>query len=324
VAIIGGARSDTTYPTEAEAQAVAQEARRQLGQDGPTVGEIVDLFIKDAGTRCKPRTVDQYHLRLRNMLGPVMGSSIRGLSPGKAKSLYARLVASGQATDTHRNTLLGAKAWSRWCVKRRYMRADPFAEVEGVGRRKRGKTQLTVSESRKYLAVCLSLAPRMDAVAAMAYLLLGVRASELTDRQVRDLDDDGRLLWIPEAKTEAGKRLLEVPEILRPHLLALAEGKSPFAKLFDGRDRKWAWRAVRRMCKLAGVPVLCTHGARGTHTTIARSAGATAEVVAGALGHANTGVQEQHYVADGVSAIVAQRAAWRVLEGGRKPATGTR
>jgi hypothetical protein len=34
---------------------------------------------------------------------------------------------------------------------------------------------------------------------------------------VRDLDDEGRLLWIPETKTEAGKRTLPVPEVLNPH-----------------------------------------------------------------------------------------------------------
>ena len=42
---------------------------------------------------------------------------------------------------------------------------------------------------------------------------------------VRDLDDDGKLLWIPDSKTEAGRRTLQVPELLRPMLKALAEGK---------------------------------------------------------------------------------------------------
>lgn len=316
VAIIGGARSDTTYPTEAEAIAVATEARRQLGQGGTTVGDLVEAFIVEARSRCKRLTVDHYEIRLGNLLGPVMALPVRSLTPARAQSLYLSLAQSGRAVSTHRNTLVTARQWGRWCVKRRHLRADPFADVEGVGKRRRGKKQLTVNESRQYVTACLALVPRPDAVAALAYLLLGIRASELTDREVRDLDDGGRLLWIPEAKTEAGKRLLEVPEMLRPHLLAMAEGKRPTDRLF-AHDRKWGWRAVRRFCKLAGVPVICTHGARGTHTTIARTAGATAEVVAGALGHASTAMQEQHYVADGVAAIVQQRAAWRVLSGGR-------
>jgi hypothetical protein len=34
------------------------------------------------------------------------------------------------------------------------------------------------------------------AAAAMLALLLGMRATEITARVVRDLDDEGRLLWI--------------------------------------------------------------------------------------------------------------------------------
>jgi hypothetical protein len=32
-------------------------------------------------------------------------------------------------------------------------------------------------------------------------LLMGMRASEVVNRVTRDVDDGGRLLWIPEAKT---------------------------------------------------------------------------------------------------------------------------
>ena len=55
---------------------------------------------------------------------------------------------------------------------------------------------------------------------------MGMRANEIVTRVVRDLNDDGKLLWIPDSKTEAGPRTLQVPE-LRPYLKALAEGKSP-------------------------------------------------------------------------------------------------
>ena len=55
-------------------------------------------------------------------------------------------------------------------------------------------------------------------MAAMMSLLMGMRASEIVSRIVRDLDDEGRLLWIPETKTEAGKRTLPVPEVLQPYL----------------------------------------------------------------------------------------------------------
>jgi integrase len=70
------------------------------------------------------------------------------------------------------------------------------------------------------------------AVAAMMALLLGMRATEIVSRVVRDLDDDGRLLWIPDSKTDAGKRTLHVPELLRPYLARLAANQKAEARLF--------------------------------------------------------------------------------------------
>ena len=44
---------------------------------------------------------------------------------------------------------------------------------------------------------------------------MGLRAGEIVNIGRRDIDDNGRLLWIPDSKTEAGRRILEIPEILR-------------------------------------------------------------------------------------------------------------
>ena len=40
------------------------------------------------------------------------------------------------------------------------------------------------------------------AVGVLTALLMGMRASEVTDRVVRDLDDEGCLLWIEVGKTK--------------------------------------------------------------------------------------------------------------------------
>jgi integrase len=50
------------------------------------------------------------------------------------------------------------------------------------------------------------------AVAALMALPMGMRVSEIAERIVRNLDDDGRLLWITDAKTQAGVRRLQVPD----------------------------------------------------------------------------------------------------------------
>ena len=105
------------------------------------------------------------------------------------------------------------------------------------------------------------------AVGVLTAFLLGLRASEVTDRVVRDLDDNGRLLWIEFGKTRRSKRTLEVPALLQPYLLALAKGRAPDAQLISrtisrrtgkNRDRYWLGHHVERLCTEAEVPVICT------------------------------------------------------------------
>jgi hypothetical protein len=49
-------------------------------------------------------------------------------------------------------------------------------------------------------------------VAVFAVLLLGPRATEFVVRDVRDLDDGGRMLVIPHGKTRRAERVLKIPK----------------------------------------------------------------------------------------------------------------
>ena len=136
----------------------------------------------------------------------------------------------------------------------------------------------------------------VGALAAATALLMGMRASEVTDRVVRDLDDDGRVLVIPRAKTRAGIRRLRLPAVLQPLLARLAVGKEPTERLFGpDSNRRWLRRAVQRICYLAKTPIVGPHGLRGTHGTLAVQAGITGDAVARALGHESFAVTTDHY-----------------------------
>jgi integrase len=182
--------------------------------------------------------------------------------------------------------------------------------VQGLGRRRLGKPQLTTDEARRFLAKALELAADDEgAIAAAMALLMGMRAGEIVERTVRNLDDDGRLLWITDAKTQAGVRRLEVPPQLQEHLLRLARGKRPADRLFGrATHRHWVLRAVHRICKAAGVPRVPSHGLRGTHATLAVSAGATSHVVAAALGHESFATTARHYArTEAIESAVQER-----------------
>lgn len=304
---------------------LAEEAKRRLTADtsGPTVWEAMTRYFDHLGEKgCKPASVKTARFRLQSFFGfdepecDLEYLPVTQLTRERCEALYAEQ-RTRMAVDTHRNTLTKAKAFGQWCVKQRFIGVNPLAEIEPIGRRKRGKEQLRVDEARKFLAVCQEHTAEGDpaAVAAMTALLLGLRGSEVVERVVRDLDDGGRLLWIPSAKTEAGKRTLEVPDSLRPALLKLAKGKQPSEKLFTDRDRHWLLYHVRRMCREAGVPEVTAHSLRGLHATLAMEWGSTGRVVAAALGHTSFAMTtKRHYVAPGTVERAAQRRVGSMLE----------
>jgi integrase len=128
----------------------------------------------------------------------------------------------------------------------------------------------------------------------MAFLL-GMRASEIVTRTVRNLDGRGTLIEITDAKTEAGERILKLPSKLQPLLARLAEGKQPDDLLFGGQDRHWVLRSVKRCCAAAGVRIVGPHGLRGTHAKMAREVGVSGVLLARAMGHESETTTTEHY-----------------------------
>lgn len=305
-----------TFATEQE----ATQAKRSLVKehDSRTVDEAVTAYLahlRETGVKATTVKTHWYRLRAFFALGTIetnSGGPLGQLTPERAQAFYDALRKT-TAVDTHRNCLTLAKAFGVYCVKQGWLRENPLASIEPMGRRKRGKEQLRVSEARTFIATCRRLGDQGDAgaIAAMTSLLLGLRGGEVVDRVVRDLDDDGRLLWIPVAKTEAGRRTLEVPAMLRPYLLGLAKGKQPTDRLFTEKDRHWLLYHVRRVCRLAGLPAITAHSLRGLHSTLATEHGATGHIVASALGHTSYTTTQKHYVQPGTVERVARR---RVLE----------
>jgi integrase len=174
----------------------------------------------------------------------------------------------------------------------KWAKVNPAVGVEGTGRRRHGKPQLRIDEARKWLALAVGLAysaesddQREGAVKAIMTLVLGLREHEVLNRQVRDVDDDGKLLWVPESKTEAGKRTQEVPDFLQPLLLALTKGKEGTVPLFRYRSKGIGRKWVQRICKKAGVMKVNAQSMRGLHATLAMERGNTSHSVAAALGH---------------------------------------
>jgi site-specific recombinase XerD len=214
------------------------------------------------------------------------------------------------------NTQVGALTETRcflnWCHKNNLVKdPDLMVGIEVVGKRNKGKEQfIGIDESRKFVMKAIELGDA-GAIAAATALLMGMRASEITDRKVCELDDGGKVLVITASKTAAGVRRVRVPEVLQPILVAMCIGKESSDKIFgNDADRHWLRYAVSRVCKAAGVRSITTHGLRGTHASLAVEAGVAGVAVAASMGHESFRVTKECYA----SAESVSRAAVNLVE----------
>ena len=317
-----GRRARSTFDSEREAQRFIDEfyAAAQ-GAFGATVAQAVDEYLasrREAGL--KAGTVTTLAYRLKGLLQTTERDRlVRALTPAIAKRLFAarRTKRGGRpSVDTQIGELVAVHGWAAWCIGRGYLRSDPFADVEVAGAKSRGKKQLRIDEARRFTDAAIGERTEAGLAAAMA-LLMDLRASEIIERQVRDVDDRGSVLWIDRAKTAAGDRHLEIPLALRDALAARCSGRKPEDLLFPGRSRHWVGYHVRRLCEAAGVPVVCPHGLRGTHSSISVRE-VSIEHVAAALGHSSPAVTRRHYVDESAERVGKQRAMLKIMDGGQK------
>lgn len=322
-----GRRHVARFESEAAALEFIKESRQEA--QGRTVTAAVEAYLEHKRTKVGEGTVTTLGYRLHGLLRTgERDRLLRDLKPAIAERLYTKRVDETKA-DTHRGELAAAKAWATWCIKKRgWIRVNPFADVEPVGKLSRGKPQLRVDAARQLLDV----AEREDTAGNLSVrcgLEMGLSASEIADRNVRDLDDGGRLLWIEDGKTRNRDAHIIVPEGLRAPLLSLAAGRDATDPLFGCMeprlgvqrrvDRHWVLRQVHRVCAAAGVDEVTSHSLRGLFATVGASDGLDVGEVGRRLRHGDKGsTARKHYIKPGTIEAVERDRAWSVIQGGRR------
>lgn len=310
-----------SYKTLAEAEAYLDTAGQKA--QGITLRMAVDRFLEAKRAReLAGTTIENYEFRLRRLLGlDRNGNRPMRWLVGRGAELYE--ASAYGAGDTHINGLMVGRMWATWCVKQKLLRANPFDDVETIGRRRKGsgKSRLTVNECRKLEAHCFAHADDPDCVLTYGYLMLGKRASELVGIRVRDLDDNGWLVRIVKAKTEASEGDIAIPVQLRDMLLALASGKKPDAYLFvnySGRpmSRYTARDRVRDVCAEAKVQVLPPQALRRTFVDNAKRQRIALRSIAEMVGHTTPAVTGRSYMDPGVAEAEAVERNFKVIQGG--------
>jgi integrase len=334
----GGEKSRREYESKKEAERIKLHVEHELQlAEERTIADAKKEYVMylSKEKQNKPGSVEDTEYRLGMFFAEVDEEgrvvqdldevALTSITPAKGAELYSglrrRKTKSGKvlAVDSHRNILAEARSFLKWCLGKKWIVRNPLDDVEGVGKRSHGKDQLRIDEARKWQAKAVELAEQGEpgAVAAMMCLVMGMRCSEVVSRVVRDLDDDGKLLWIPDSKTRAGRRKLQVPEFLRPYLIELAKGKEQTTVLFGEHWRDWPRRWVQRICKTASVPKVTAHAMRGLHGTLAVDSGITSHAVAAALGHESFKTTAESYAQRDAVSSAQQKRVLGVLRGGK-------
>jgi integrase len=315
-----------SFETEAEAMARKRRLDKQAAVvNGVTVEEALEEYARHQSKTNMARSVEVTQQRLRALFGEVLGNPVALVK----KDALVRAIEYDGAPSTRRGRVNQGRTFLAWCASQGWARENVLADVVVAVPKQVVKPTLTADEAARFLDTCLRLAD--DAVqgrrtvkrvhytsmsqlegtvaAATALWVGGRRASEVTDRQVRDLDRKGTVLNLPDAKTASGIGSYRIHPRLQPYLAALAEAKAPTDPLFGpSADRHDLARWVRRICRLAGVPVVGPHALRRTHGTLERVRGTMLETVADSLGHAGTAITLRHYVSREADAIARQGA----------------
>lgn len=309
------------YRSEEEAWEGFKRLKRESARyHSPPVGEVIAQYkehlVEKGNKECSIRTTIY---RLDSFFSDFIDEPIPTLTREVVTRLYD-LRSKSRKTDTHRNELREVKTFFRWCVKKGLLKENLASHVEGVGKRARGKKQLRPSEARLFLDRALDESEKGNdgSFSCAAVLVLGLRPSEIIERVVRDVDVFTKSLFIERAKTEAGDRKVEIPEVLWPHFLSRLKGRQPLDPLLPTEKGGFHHRAfvlenTRRICKALELPRMTAHGLRGSHSTIAQEGGATGHLVAQQLGHANEKVTQDHYTVPGTKERQVRTKALRVL-----------
>jgi integrase len=306
-----GVVRNLTYSSLQEAEAVKEELLKKYGHTeqrtitvGVAIEEFLEWMVRVRGS--KPATTE-FLIKMGGWLPPTWVMSEVTESDAKRQYQYQTDRVSAHtkrrlSAATHHLFLWVAKRLWNWAITQGYCKTNPWLKVEPVGRKPAGKQQLRIDEARKLEAVALQRAQRGD-VAALGTLLmiyLGLRQGEVAARVARDIDDEGRVLWVPSGKTKNARRRLKIPEHLRPLVLNLVKTKRTDEPLFYPSHHLYVHRhfygvQVKRLCRQAGVPEVVPHSLRGLHATLALEGGATSDAVAKALGHSSFAMTEAHY-----------------------------
>lgn len=227
---------------------------------------------------------------------------------------------SGKSTSTCRAAIQEVKALWVWLAEEEYITAQPWDHKllrrlpKRYPKRKKVRPQFRVDEASKLYEHLLGVAASDPAaMVALLCLVAGFRLGEVLGLHARGVDAGGSLVWVDDAKTEAGQRQARIPEPVDQLLATYKKGLPPNANVFPFTSDQIRPR-IKKHYAMAGVPILDIHALRRTNATLRVLGGESEDVVIKQLGHTQFSMTEDHYVAPGAIDEIGQKNVAKLLK----------
>lgn len=330
----GVLRGKAGFKTREAADAWAADARAKITTQRRTVDDGVadyraELDARVSRNELRKETAAQTDRDLRRLMSDALDLPLSSLTPRRCQELYeAAANTPGVAASTHHRWRAFAHAWGAWAQKKGWFKANPWGDVQKIGKRDDHRQEsLRVDEARQLREHAFQLANGGDegAVCALVVLTCSLRPNEVAQMVVRDVDDDGRLLWVdgPRLKNQNTRRTITIADDeLRGLLVAATARKAPTDRLFPRHShRNRVTEAVQRVTEAAGVPVVDSRTLRRTFATLDARRGSSLDETAFSMGHgadSKARTARRHYIAPGAAESGAARRVLGVLDGGKR------
>jgi integrase len=300
-------------------------AADEIGLDTPVASLVERHLIRLAEDGRAARTLDTYRFVAGKLSKFIGGLRVGEATPARLDAVLRSMrAAHGLTSALQSRTILGGAM--QLAVLNNVVGSNPVREVSTITSKKhrRGATALTARELGELLAKLRAsdYCREHDLIDPITVLIAsGLRRSELLGLRWVDFDASGGTLaicgtvvrkrgeglkWVPDTKSDAGRRTIPLPRFAIDALTArrsvpfLGEQKVIFPStsgaLRDPDNFSNRWAAAREGL---GVPEVTTHSFRKTVATLIDDEGLSARIGADQLGHSRVSMTQDFYMSRG-------------------------
>lgn len=247
-----------------------------------TITSAIEAFLLECEIkRLKPRSIDFYASHLAKFLAFCKSNDIELLQDASTNlRLFNKTLLSKEYSAQYQHNILRAlRAFLKFCVAENLITDFPKITFPRVP--KQVKKALSKAEIKKLLSACNA----REKLIVSFLLDSGVRANELVNIKINDIDLKSGLVHIRQGKT--GERYVAIGVKVRKLITLHLNSRKENEYLLGGITVSAIMQLMHRLRKKSGVAKLTAHALRRTYATNSLRQGVSVHVLAKQMGHSS-------------------------------------